>query len=271
MRPAMRDAQAVNRLTALLASHGERRKKSLGMFLTAGYPEADSTPGLVRSLEEGGADFIEIGMPFSDPLADGPVIQGSSSAALKNGVTIPRIFEGVRNIRTNSQVPIVLMGYINPILAYGADRFFTDGAAAGVEGVILPELPLEESARYRSDMERSGLVQILLAAPTTPDDRLAAIDAASRGFLYCVSTTGVTGSAGKGSPDDFLARVRKNARRNPLLVGFGISTPEDARNAARLSDGVIIGSALIRRIARGESAAGISAWVRSIRDALDAM
>jgi len=266
----MRDPIVVNRLTALLSSHRERGKKALGMFLTAGFPEADSTPGLVRSLEEAGADFIEIGMPFSDPLADGPVIQESSAAALKNGVTIPRILDVVREIRKSSAIPLVLMGYVNPILAYGAGRFFTDAASAGVDGVILPELPLEESVRFRSDTARNGLDYILLVAPTTPDDRLRAIDDASRGFLYCVSTTGVTGSAAKGTPDQFLARVRKHAVRNPLLVGFGISTADGARHAAGLSDGVIIGSALIRRIAQGETAPALSGWVRSIRDALDA-
>ena len=271
MQPAMREVQGVSRLTALLSSHSEKRKKSLGLFLTAGYPRADSTPGLVRSLEQAGADFIEIGMPFSDPLADGPVIQESSAAALRNGVTIPQIFEGVRKIRAGSAVPLVLMGYVNPILAYGAGRFFSDAADAGVDDVILPELPLEESARFRADIGGLGLDQILLVAPTTPDDRLAAIDAASRGFLYCVSTTGVTGSAGKGTPDAFLARVRKHARRNPLLVGFGISDPDGARRAAGMSDGVIIGSALIRRIAQGDNALSLSTWVRSIRDALDAM
>jgi len=266
----MRDGRDVNRLTDILSSRREMGKKSLGMFLTAGFPRADSTPELVRALGQAGADFIEIGMPFSDPLADGPVIQESSSAALKNGVTIPRIFEGIRTIRKSSQVPIVLMGYVNPILAYGAGRFFTDAAAAGADGVILPELPLEESARYRPETARNGLALILLAAPTTPDGRLEAIDAASQGFLYCVSTTGVTGSAGKRGPDDFLGRARKIARRNPLLVGFGIATPEEARHAAMLSDGVIIGSALIRRIARGDASSSLAAWVRSIRDALDA-
>jgi tryptophan synthase alpha chain len=258
----------MNRLTTVLASLRNRRKKALALFLTAGYPEADSTPGLVLSLAGAGADIIEIGMPFSDPLADGPVIQQSSAIALQNGVTIARILDAIRTIRKTSSVPLVLMGYINPILSYGSDRFFRDAASSGVDGVILPELTLEESVRFKTEISRNGLSQILLVAPTTPEDRVIAIDAASSGFLYCVSTTGVTGSAGKGTPDEFLTRVKNCAKRNPVLVGFGISTAEGARHAALLSDGVIIGSALIRRLTEGESIGSIISWVSSIRDAL---
>jgi tryptophan synthase alpha chain len=260
----------MNRLTTALSTNRARKKKALALFLTAGYPEADSTPALVRALEGAGADIIEIGMPFSDPLADGPVIQESSTIALKNGVTIPGILDAVRSIRRTSEVPLVLMGYINPILSYGAGRFFRDAAAAGVDGMVLPELTLEESAMFKHEIAMSGLSQILLVAPTTPDDRVMAIDAASTGFLYCVSTTGVTGSARKGAPDEYLSRVRRCARTNPLLVGFGISTADAARHAAELSDGVIIGSALIQRLAHGESVESVAAWVGSIREALPA-
>jgi tryptophan synthase alpha chain len=258
----------MNRLGTVLSSLRERRKKALALFLTAGYPARDSTPDLVLSLAGAGADIIEIGMPFSDPLADGPVIQQSSAIALGNGVTIAGILDGVRTIRKTSSVPLVLMGYINPILSYGSDRFFRDAAASGVDGVILPEITLEESVLFRDEISRNGLSQILLVAPTTPSDRVIAIDAASTGFLYCVSTTGVTGSAGKGTPDEFLIRVKNCAKMNPVLVGFGISTAMEARHAASLSDGVIIGSALIRRLSEGEQVASISGWVGSIRDAL---
>jgi tryptophan synthase alpha chain len=258
----------MNRLTTLLSSLRKRKRKALALFLTAGYPAAGSTPDLVLSLADAGADIIEIGMPFSDPLADGPVIQESSAVALGNGVTIDGIFESVRTIRQTSPVPLVLMGYVNPILSYGPDLFFRDAASSGVDGVILPELTLEESVRFRLKISQSGLAQILLVAPTTPDERVIAIDAASTGFLYCVSTTGVTGSAGKGTPDAFLSRVKACARKNPVLVGFGISTAEGARHAAHLSDGVIIGSALIRRLSQGEPIGSITGWVSSIRDAL---
>ncbi|HTY59245.1 MAG TPA: tryptophan synthase subunit alpha [Bacteroidota bacterium] len=260
----------MNSLTELLTSRRAERRKALALFLTAGYPARDSTPGLVLPLADSGADIIEIGMPFSDPLADGPVIQKSSAAAIANGVTIPSILDDVRTIRKSSPVPIVLMGYVNPILSYGADRFFSDASDSGVDGVILPELTLEESGRFRNAVASRGLAQILLVAPTTPADRVRAIDEASSGFLYCVSTTGVTGSSPRGSPVEFLARVRSHAVRNPLLIGFGIASAEDARHAASLGDGVIIGSALIRRIDGGGDAASLSAWVRSIRSALDA-
>jgi tryptophan synthase alpha chain len=260
----------MNRLTTVLSSLRERRKKALALFLTAGYPAADSTPGLVLSLAGAGADIIEIGMPFSDPLADGPVIQQSSATAIQNGVTIAGILDGIRKIRESSAVPLVLMGYINPILSYGSGRFFRDAASAGVDGVILPELTLEESVRFKSEIELNGLSQILLVAPTTPPERITAIDTASGGFLYCVSTTGVTGAAGKGTPDEFLIRVKTRAKKNPVLVGFGISTAGEARHAALLSDGVIIGSALIRRLSQGEPVASITGWVSSIREALSA-
>ena len=260
----------MNRLTAVLSTLRERQKKALALFLTAGYPAADSTPGLVLSLAAAGADIIEIGMPFSDPLADGPVIQQSSAIAIQNGVTIGGILGGIRKIRESSAVPLVLMGYVNPILSYGADRFFRDAGSSGVDGVILPELTLEESFRFKEAISSCGLSQILLVAPTTPSERITAIDAASGGFLYCVSTTGVTGSSGKGTPDEFLTRVKTCAKKNPVLVGFGISTAGEARHAALLSDGVIIGSALIRRLSDGEPAAYIAGWVSSIREALSA-
>ncbi len=259
----------MNALTTLLPARRAQGKKTLALFLTAGYPHADSTPALALALAASGADVIEIGMPFSDPLADGPVIQKSSATAIANGTTIERILSDVRSIRRTAPVPVVLMGYVNPILSYGADRFFRDAAASGVDGMILPELTLEESGRFSGPIAQNGLSQILLVAPTTPDDRITAIDGASSGFLYCVSTTGVTGSAGKEKPYGFLDRVAARAKKNPLLVGFGIATPGDARGAALHADGVIIGSALIRRIDDGEATEAICAWVRSLREALD--
>jgi tryptophan synthase alpha chain len=258
----------MNRLTSLLGSFRNRQKKALALFVTAGYPAADSTPDLVLSLAGAGADIIEIGMPFSDPLADGPVIQQSSTVALVNGVTIARTLDDVRTIRKTSSVPLVLMGYLNPILSYGPGRFFLDAAASGVDGIILPELTLEESVRFKTEIAHNGLSQILLVAPTTPAERVSAIDAASSGFLYCVSTTGVTGDPGRGTVDEFLGIVKRCAKRNPVLVGFGISTAEGATRAASLSDGVIIGSALIRRLANGDPIESITRWVSSIRDAL---
>lgn len=203
------------------------------MFLTAGYPTLDATADLVCALEDGGADIVEIGVPFSDPLADGPVIQKASGTAIANGVTLPWILRLVSQIRKRTDVPLVLMGYLNPIMRYGVDRFFVDAAGAGVDGLILPELPLEEWSSYAPVVASAGLAGILLATPTTPPARVRAIDAASSGFVYCVSTTGVTGGAVAGSALDNVRAVRAHVTRNPMLVGFGISRPEDAVTFAR--------------------------------------
>jgi tryptophan synthase alpha chain len=256
------------RVASVLEEACAGKRKALTLFLTAGYPRAESTPDLVPALADAGADVIEIGIPFSDPLADGPVIQESSMVALKNGVTLETILRDVRTIRSASTIPLVLMGYLNPILSYGAERFFLDASEAGIDGLILPELPLEESNRYRSSIDSHRLAQILLVTPTTPVKRIAAIDEASSGFLYCVSTTGVTGQVGMSAREEYLDRVKSIARKNRVLVGFGISTPETARQSAAHADGVIVGSALIRRIASGENQKDTLAWVRSLKDAL---
>jgi tryptophan synthase alpha chain len=179
------------------------------------------------------------------------------------------LLEHVRSLRQEVAVPIVLMGYLNPILRYGSERFFADAASAGVDGIILPELPLEEGGRFAEVLRKSGLAQILLVTPTTPPERLRAIDALATGFVYCVSMTGVTGGQVAGEISGYLRRVRENATRNPMLVGFGISTPEQAAAMGREADGVIIGSALIRELEKSGSEDELVAWVRGFRDALD--
>jgi len=207
-------------------------------------------------------------MPFSDPLAEGPVIQHSSQIALQQGITLDKTLSYVKIIRQSSEIPLVLMGYLNPILAYGAEKFFNAAAKAGVDGVILPELPFEESKRYKSMFENTGLANIILVTPTTPLNRITMIDRASEGFLYCVSTTGVTGSAVRTNNSKYISNVKKSAKKNSVLVGFGIKTPADARHIAQHADGVIIGSALVQRIARGDSKKEIGRWIRQIKEAL---
>jgi tryptophan synthase alpha chain len=243
-------------------------KKVLVFFLTAGYPTRAAFRELVLSLANAGADVIEIGMPFSDPLADGPVIQESSAVALKNGTTLETVLDDVRTIAQSTTVPVVLMGYVNPILRYGVERFFRDAAESGIKGLILPEVPLEESSRFSEHMANTGIAQILLVAPTTSPARAENIDAASGGFVYCVSSTGVTGSQ-SGDTSSFLKTIRSSIRKNPMYVGFGIATPDDVRAVAPLADGVIIGSALIRKVIAGEDPTAILGWVRLLREALD--
>jgi tryptophan synthase alpha chain len=257
------------KLQERLNSNISKGRRSLAMFLTAGYPALDATADLVCALEDGGADIVEIGVPFSDPLADGPVIQKASGIAIANGVTLPWILNLVSQIRKRSGVPLVLMGYLNPIMRYGVDRFFDDAAAVGVDGLILPELPLEEWGSYAPAVTSAGLAGILLATPTTPPARVRAIDAASSGFVYCVSTTGVTGGAVAGSALENVRAVRAHVTRNPMLVGFGISRPEDAVTFARDTDGVIVGSALLRQLEGDPSPGGTRVWTAAFRQALN--
>ncbi|HTK82117.1 MAG TPA: tryptophan synthase subunit alpha [Bacteroidota bacterium] len=249
--------------------------KTLSLFITAGYPTIETTVPLAVAMAEAGADLIELGIPFSDPMADGPTIQHSSELALRNGVTLRKTLDLAREIRKRSSIPLVLMGYANPIYAYGLEQLLGEAHDSGVQGMIIPDLSLEESSEYRSIAQRKEMATIFLAAPTTPPDRLARLDEASTGFLYCVSITGVTGERQKISNQtgDFLRMARTKVKNNPLLVGFGISTPEDAREVASMSDGVIIGSALIKTIQSTSSSnilEQVSKFVGSMRNALDA-
>jgi len=233
----------------------EQRKpdeKIMSLFITAGYPDLDSTTDLILGFEKNGADIIELGMPFSDPLADGPTIQYASNVAIENGITMKKIFEMVRNVRKSSQIPLVLMGYINPILRYGVDEFCKDAAGSGSDGLIIPDAPLEEASIIEEAAKRHNLDLIFLVAPNSTDERMRLVDERSNGFVYCVSVTGVTG-ARQGeevarSVERFIHRVKTNVTRNPKLVGFGIKSHEDAAIIAKEVDGFIVGSALIDTI-----------------------
>jgi tryptophan synthase alpha chain len=264
------------KLTQTLHQHRRNKRKILSFFVTAGYPHQDDTVPLVVEMAKAGADLIELGIPFSDPIADGPTIQLSSDTALRNGITLHKTLEMAQEIRKQSSVPLVLMGYANPIFSFGLQRFINKCAEIGVEGTIIPDLPLEESNEYREFAAHADVAAIFLAAPTTSDDRLEELDTISTGFLYCVSITGVTGER-NGLPDqseEFLTRARGCVKNNPLLVGFGIATAEDARRVSHLSDGVIIGSALISAIGKSNKNHVIERavqFVKPFRDALDGM
>lgn len=249
-------------------------KKGLITFITAGDPDLAGTVKIARQLAAAGADIIELGLPYSDPLADGPVIQKASGRAIASGTTIDKIFKAVEEIRRHCGVPIVLMGYYNPIYKYGAGRFASKAVQAGVNGLIVPDLPHEESGPLRQVAAESGLDLIPLVAPTTTEQRLAKICSDAQGFIYCVSVTGVTGVREEIKTDlaAFTNRVRRFANL-PLAVGFGIAGPEQAAGAAVYCDAVVVGSALVHIIAgsRDAGAAGpaAGALVRKIRRALD--
>ena len=228
----------------------KRLKKGNGValmpFLTAGDPDLDMTGEIIREMEKKGADIIELGIPFSDPLADGPTIQRSSQRALAGGVSLAKILIFLKELRKDVSVPIVLMGYYNPIFHYGLERFARDAKDAGADGVIVPDLPPEEAEDLIREARRVDLDTVFLLAPTSTLERIERIAAVSRGFLYYVSLTGVTGQRDQLSGDIGLsiAKIRE-VTSQPICVGFGISKPEHVRTVSRFADGVIVGSALV--------------------------
>ena len=230
------------------------------------FPNLNSTVPFVLELVRAGADIIEIGMPFSDPLADGPVIQESSHKALCNGITLEKILSQVSEIRRSTEVPLVLMGYLTPILSYGVLQFFSDAARAGADGIIIPETPLEESEYYSRLASGNGLCFIHMVSPTTPAARMKKIDKLANGFVYCVSHTGVTGSSQSKTKIDYLRRVAKNIKSKPVLIGFGIGSARDLAGIKNYAAGVIIGSALLRKITRGEEKNSIRQWIADIKE-----
>lgn len=249
-------------------------RKGLITFITAGDPDLDATPELIACLEANGADIIELGVPFSDPLADGPTIQAASARALAAGASLAGILKMVAEVRSGIKVPLVLMSYYNPLYAYGLRKLVDDAVSAGVDGIIVPDLPLEEAAELRS-LAAERLAVIPLAAPTTGSQRLRQIVEVGTGFLYYVTVTGITG-ARRSLPERLAAdldRVKDAAGSLPLAAGFGIATPEQAISVGRHADAVIVGSALVEIIARlGKSNAAreeLGARVRDLKSALE--
>lgn len=240
-----------NRIQQTFADLQAKGDKALIPYIMAGDPSLDVTESLVLTLAEGGADLIELGVPFSDPIADGPVIQQAAERSLQAGTTLKKILSTVRSLRTKTSVPLIFMAYYNTILAMGLEKFCAEAMSAGVDGLIIPDLPPEESdALYQATMAIDGPTIIFLLAPTSTPERQRAVIKRTHGFIYYVSITGITGTQLTN-----LKQVKKNVRaiqkmsQKPVAVGFGISTPEQAHNVARFADGVIIGSALVRTIA----------------------
>ena len=244
--------------------------KAFIAFITCGDPDLETTAAAVRAAVENGADLIELGIPFSDPTAEGPVIQAASLRALRGGVTTDRIFAFVRQLRREVSVPLVFMTYANVVFSYGADRFMAACREAGVSGLILPDLPYEEKEEFAPACRRHGVALISLIAPTSAD-RIARIAAGAEGFVYLVSSLGVTGARSAITTDlaPLVQTIRENTRL-PVAVGFGISTPEQARQMAGCADGVIVGSAILRLLEQygRQAPPHVGAFVREMKQAI---
>ncbi len=239
----------MSRISVVWSRLKARREPALVAYLMAGDPHLDNTVEHVLTLERAGADLIELGVPFSDPIADGPVIQRAAERALKAKTTLAGILAAVARLRARSQVPLLLMTYYNPVLRFGEARFAAEAVAAGVDGVIIPDLPPEEAGNLLPHARAAGLETVFLLAPTSPLDRIRRVAAASTGFIYYVSLTGITGAAldDAASVRARLALVRRHTAL-PLAVGFGIASPAQAASLAGAADGVIVGSALVRLV-----------------------
>ena len=240
----------MSRLQTTFDELNKRGDAALIPFITAGDPSPELTVELIRTLAAAGADVIELGVPFSDPMADGPTIQAASERALAAGTTLARVLDIVSQARRDVQIPLVLMGYYNPVFCYGVERFAADAAAAGVDGLLLVDLPAEEMEEVQPACAAAGLPLITLLAPTTPPERMARLAATAEGYIYYVSMTGVTGTQAV-SPADICDRVQqlKQMTQVPVAVGFGITTVDDVRAVAEFADAVVVGSALVRIIA----------------------
>ena len=253
----------------------EKKKKGLIIYIAAGDPDLETTEQLVYTIAEAGADIIELGIPFSDPLADGPTIQQASQRALNGKVTIPKILSTIEKIRKKSSVPIALMTYYNPIFYYGLDRFVAGSKAVGVDGLIVPDLPLEESKELRDITERLEIELISFIAPTSTPERIDAIAKVAQGFIYCVSVTGVTGTRENLSLDvaEMIRKLRPYTDI-PLAIGFGISNAKQAKKATKYADAAIVGSAVVKLIenSRGDLSvmlSQVSDFVKSLKETIN--
>jgi tryptophan synthase alpha chain len=237
----------MNRLHSLFLA---KQFKVLNIYCTAGYPKLDATLEVLQALQDNGADIIEIGMPYSDPLADGEVIQQSSAVALQNGMTIAKLFEQLKDIRATIQVPIILMGYLNPIMQYGLENFCTKAKEVGVDGVILPDLPMYEyETMYKPLFDANGLDFVFLVTPETSEERIKKIDALGSGFIYAVSSSSTTGkNKAIEEQEAYFKKLQAMQLKNPVLVGFGIKDKQTFEAASRHTNGAIIGSAYIKAL-----------------------
>jgi tryptophan synthase alpha chain len=258
------------RIQSLFCRLAGEKRAALIAYLTAGDPSPARTTALVTALERGGVDLIELGVPFSDPIADGPVIQRGAERALKAGTTVRKVLEIAREIRERSQIPLLLFTYMNPVLRYGLDQLARDAKTAGIDGCLLTDLSVEEAAPYVAAMRAAGLDTVFLAAPTSTPARMKLVAEYSTGFVYLVSRTGVTGE--QATLSESLAPLIQEMRtftKLPLAAGFGISTPEQASAVAKLADGVVVGSAIVRMIEQEASEHQLESFARTLRQGMD--
>ncbi len=242
-------------------------KKIFSIYFSAGYPNLNDTAQIIQDLEKNGVDMIEIGLPFSDPLADGPTIQASSTQALQNGMTSELLFTQLKNIRESVKIPLIIMGYFNPILQYGVEAFCKKCAEVGIDGLIIPDLPVDVYAdQYKTTFEKYGLINVFLITPQTSEERIHFIDSVSDGFIYMVSSASVTGSqSGFGrTQTDYFKRIAHMNLKNPQVIGFGISNVETFNQATEFAKGAIIGSAFINHLSKNGTST-IAEFVKTIR------
>lgn len=245
----------------------KENKKLLSIYFTAGYPNLNDTVSIIQNLERNGVDMIEIGLPFSDPLADGPTIQASSTKALKNGMTTDILFNQLKDIRKTISIPLIIMGYFNPVLQYGVEAFCKKCQEIGIDGLIIPDLPVDVYSKdYKSTFEKYGLINVFLITPQTSDERIRFIDSISNGFIYMVSSASVTGSqSGFGDNQKYyFERISNMDLKNPQIVGFGINNHTTFNQATQYAKGAIIGSAFIKFITEN-TIENIKQFVQSIR------
>ena len=258
----------MTRIDAKFAALRAEGRKAFVAYVMAGDPDFDTALEIVRGLPGAGVDIIELGIPFTDPMADGPTIQLAGQRALEGGQTLKKTLEMARRFREeDDSTPIVMMGYYNPIYSHGVDAFLDDARAAGVDGLIIVDLPPEEDEELCIPAQKAGLNFIRLATPTTDDKRLPKVLQNTSGFVYYVSITGITGAANAVATDvgPEVARI-KGSTDLPVIVGFGIKSPEDAQNIARVADGAVVGSAIVDRIGKGDSPAEVLTFVRGLAD-----
>lgn len=245
-----------------------KKERLLNVYFTAGFPKLDDTVRIARALEAGGADLIELGLPFSDPVADGPTIQESSTLALKNGMSLQVLFDQLAELRKHVTIPVLLMGYINPVLQYGFERFCKKCQEVGIDGLILPDLPMYEyEEMYQGMLKDHGLYNVFLITPQTSDDRIRKIDQLSNGFIYMVSSASITGAKSGISAEqiEYFLRIEALKLSNKKMIGFGISNKETFDTACKYADGAIVGSAFIKQLEKDASEEAIQAFVKSVK------